>query len=238
MAARAVVSRGFLGIGGWERVTWSGVFAGLVMMIVTQVLLSVLGMAVGFTAIEPATETPGAGLGWGAAIWALVSLAISLFIGGYVAGRFAPTGTRANGAMNGALVWALSFILGIYLVGTGMRVLTNGLFGAVGGAAQASNATQSQIGRVMEQAGLDPNRVQQQAEQAAGRAADTARATGTTGTAENQQARQTADRAADYAATGLWMLLGGSVIGLVIAAWAGAMGHGRSLDSEDTRVTA
>lgn len=229
MAARVVRNGGLLSFGGWDHVAWGGVFAGLVMMLVTQILLSVLGMAVGFSALEPAQQTPGAGFGWGAAIWAIISLSISLFIGGYVAGRFAPTGTRGNGAMNGALVWGLSLILGIYLVGTGVKSLTNGMFSVVGQASQASGSTQSQIGQLARQAGVDTGRIQQSAEQAAQKAGDAARTTGTSGTAENAEARQTADRAADYAAAGSWVLLIGSLIGLCIASWAGAMGHTRGL---------
>jgi len=199
------------------------------MMLVTQILLSVLGMAVGFSALEPAQQAPGSAFGWGAAIWAIVSLSIALLVGGYIAGRFAPTGSRANGAMNGALVWGLSLILGIYLVGTGMKALTSGVFSVVGQASQASGATQSQIGQLARQAGVDTGQIQESAQQAAQKAGDAARSTGTSGTDENAQARQTADRAADYAAAGSWVLLIGSIIGLGISSWAGAMGHTRGL---------
>lgn len=211
--------------GSWESVNWGGVFAGLVIMLVTQMLLSTLGVAIGLSALEPATSTPGAGFGWSAAAWAVLSLSVALFLGGYVAGRFGPTSASANGALSGTLVWGLSFLFGIYLVSTGAQAFSSGLFGVMGQSTQINEQTRSRLEGIAQSAGVDVDALQRRVESTVDAAAANTRAATTPGTAEHAQARQAADRAVDATATASWLLLGGSLLGLAIAAWAGSLGQ-------------
>lgn len=223
----------------WQRVRWGAVFAGFVIALVTQMLFTVLGLAIGLTAVDPREGAPGQAFGWGAAVWGGVSLLCSLFVGGYVAGRFSGVLRSGDGAMNGVLVWALSLLATVWLVSTGIGSLLSTSFSLVSGVTQAAGtavaqgaATGAATGRDVtaqaerqaEQAGVDVDRLGQQAQQAAQQAQQSLERIGQSGTAENQQARETAARAADYGAAGAWSLLIAALLGLAVAAWGGAMG--------------
>ncbi len=223
----------------WQRVRWGAVFAGFVIALVTQMLLTVLGLAVGLTAVDPREGAPGSALGWGAAVWGVVSLLASLFVGGYVAGRLAGVFRAGDGAMNGVLVWALSLLGTVWLVSAGVGSLLSGAFSVVAGVTQAAGTAvaqgaatgaatgqdvTAQAERSAEKAGVDVDRLKQQAEQAAQQAEQAAKQIGQSGSAANQQARETAATATGYAATGLWSLLIAALLGLGVAAWGGAVG--------------
>jgi hypothetical protein len=220
---------------GFERVRWGAVFAGLFFTIVAQILLAVLGLAIGFTAADPKAGAPGSAFAWGAAIWGVLSLLISLFIGAYMTGRLSNVPTRGDGALNGALTWAVSLVAMLYLVGAGVGSLASGVFGVVGGAANtaavvagqsAGNGRDiaSQAKDVARSAGIDVDELKQQAQRKAEQAQGTAERATQPGTPENQQAREVADKATDYAAAGAWSMLVGALLGLAVAAWAGALG--------------
>lgn len=73
-----------------SRISWGAVIAGTVMAIIVMLLLQLLMLWLGLTAIDPAEEArPFEGIGTAAAIGYLVSTAIALFVGGLVAGRSA-----------------------------------------------------------------------------------------------------------------------------------------------------
>jgi hypothetical protein len=216
-----VERKGESGVAGSQRVRWGAVFAGVIIAIVTQMLLTVLGLAVGFTAFDPRQGVPGAGFGWGAAIWAIVSLLVSLFIGAWLAGRLSGAARAADGALNGILVWALSLLLMIYMVGTGVGSLVSGAFAIAGGVAQTAGTIVGPQGAPPDRSGQD---VTAQAREAAREARETMERLGQSGTAEGQQARETAARATGYAAAGAWSFLIGALLGLGVAWWGGLLG--------------
>ena len=69
-------------------ISWSAIFAGVVVAVAVQLVLSMLGVGVGLGLVEPtAGDTPGAGsFGIGAGLWWLISNLLALTAGGYVAG--------------------------------------------------------------------------------------------------------------------------------------------------------
>lgn len=219
---------------GLQRVRWGAVFAGLFFTVVTQMLLTILGLAIGFTAVDPRQGAPGEAFGWGAAIWAVITLVVSLFIGAYMTGRLSNVSTRGDGALNGALTWAVSLVAMMYLVGSGAAALTSGVFGLLGSAAntaamvagQQSNGTElvDRAKNAARSAGIDIDAAKQRAQDTAQDAQNTAQRAAEPGTPENAQAKETAAKATDYAATGAWSLLVAALIGLAIAAWAGGLG--------------
>ena len=91
-----------------RRTSWGAIFAGAVVALVLQLLLTLLGIAVGSQAVEPTQEAaPLSGLGLGAGIWWVVSGIISLFAGGWVAGRLASFPRPLVGGLHGLVVWGL-----------------------------------------------------------------------------------------------------------------------------------
>lgn len=92
------------------RISWASVFAGVVAVLAISLLLSLLGVALGFSMLDPESATDITnGSGTAVTIWTILSLLISLAIGGFIAGRLVGN----DGYIHGFLVWSLSLILGL-----------------------------------------------------------------------------------------------------------------------------
>ncbi|MBA3659522.1 MAG: hypothetical protein H0W67_07990 [Gemmatimonadales bacterium] len=133
-SSRNYVTEPALGTG--FRLSWGAVFAGLVVATALQVVLTLLGTAIGLAAWDPGDSARG--LGIGAGIWAIVSILISLFVGGSTTGRLAGILTRKDGALHGVLLWGLSTILTLWLLASGVSALAGGAFRLAGGALGAT----------------------------------------------------------------------------------------------------
>jgi hypothetical protein len=130
------------------RVSWGGIFGGVLVAVGLLLLLTALGVAVGISAAEPG-QTDASTVGTGAGIWAGAALLIALFVGGLVSTRIGAISDGATGFFEGALVWVVSILLMVYFASSGVSMLAGGAFQMVGGATQA-------IGSVM-QGGGAPN---------------------------------------------------------------------------------
>lgn len=188
----------------YNRVSWGAIFGGLVMALSLQLLLTLLGSAIGLGAINPASEAdPMNGIGMGALIWFAISSIISMFFGGWIGGKLA-NGTPADGLLHGWIIWGLATLVTFYLLTTAVgRVVSgvgslvgNGL--AAGGGAVATalmksdpndintnnggfniDSIRQQAETLLRQTGkpeLQPEQLRNQAEQAADTTAATAQA--------------------------------------------------------------
>lgn len=184
------------------KVSWGGIFGGVLVAVGLLMLLTALGVAVGITATQPG-ETEASTLGTGAGIWAAASLLISLFVGGLVSTRIGAITDGTTGFFEGALVWVVSVLLMLYLATSGVSMLAGGALNLVGGAAQAMpSQTQQQAGDVAAQA-----------KDKIGQAVESAKSGGLQQKAEEM--KPAATRAA-------WIAFGGLVLSL-LAAVVGAM---------------
>lgn len=124
------------------RVSWGGVWGGLLVGLGLLMLLSALGLAIGVsTAGFGAREAPAArGLGLGAGIWAGASLLIALFFGGMVSARMGMTYDRPTAMLQGGLVWVLAMLGILYLTVSGISLGAGTLFGVAGGVARGAGA--------------------------------------------------------------------------------------------------
>lgn len=116
------------------RIAWAAVFAGVVLAIGIQVLLSMLGTGIGASTIDPLKGgTPDAeALGISAAGWWILSSLIALFAGGWIAGRLAGIPRQVDGMIHGLLTWGLSTLLVLYFLGTAVGALVGGTFNFIG----------------------------------------------------------------------------------------------------------
>jgi hypothetical protein len=121
------------------RVSWGGVFAGVLVAMGVSMLLASLGLAIGVSAVDPGQTDPGT-IGVGAAIWGGLQLLIALFVGGMVATRVGAIIDRTTGFFEGVLVWVVSLILMAYLAGSGIASVASGAFSLLGGATQTFSA--------------------------------------------------------------------------------------------------
>ncbi len=73
-----------------ERISWKAVFAGTLTILVLQMLLSLLGVGISASTIDPLKEqNPLSGIGIGSGIWLILSTLFSVFVGSLIAGRLA-----------------------------------------------------------------------------------------------------------------------------------------------------
>ena len=123
-----------------RRISWGAVFAGVIIVLIVQLVLSLLGVGVGASTIDPTQRagTPEAStLGIGAGLWWVICSLIAVFAGAWVAGRLAGMPNRTDGMLHGLVTWGLAMLLLIYLLTTAVSSLIGGAFGVVGSAMQA-----------------------------------------------------------------------------------------------------
>src|SRR5688500_2302516 len=124
------------------RISWGGIWAGVLTVMGTLLFLTTLGLAIGISAAEPG-ETDAQAFGTGAAIWSGLSLLIALFVGGMAATRLGMVFDKAAGAFEGALVWVLSFLIVLWLASSGVRLVAGGISGLFSGIGQTVGVTVS-----------------------------------------------------------------------------------------------
>jgi len=117
------------------RVSWGGIWGGVLVVMGVLLLLTTLGIAIGMTAAEPGA-TEARTVGTAAAVWTGVSLLIALFVGGLASTRLGMILDKTTGVFEGALVWVLSFLVLLYLAGSGVRLVASGVSGLFGGVTQ------------------------------------------------------------------------------------------------------
>jgi hypothetical protein len=154
-----------------DTVRWGPIFAGIVVAVISQLMLSALGAVVaGFTAGEATAGSIGTGLG----IWAVISLLISLFLGGWIMSASCGPMNNKTAMLNAIILWATTLVLSGWLLASGI----SGVFGVA-----AANAGDI-ITQVQESTGVDlptqeevqqatPNITPQQADQVAATASRT-----------------------------------------------------------------
>ena len=102
------------------RVSWGGVWAGMLVVLGTMLVLSALGIAIGFS-VEGNVD-PGS-IGSGAVIWSRVSLLIALFLGGMAAARMSMVWDLFTGLAQGLLVWVASMVAVLLLGANGVGLI-------------------------------------------------------------------------------------------------------------------
>jgi len=114
---RTVRTTRFLGFSR-EGVDWGAVWGGLLTAIGLFILLSVLGTAIGITAVQETAADAGDAGRVGGVVSAVLAL-IAFFVGGYVAGNMSDAHDQGSGGLNGFLVWALALVLILVLAALG-----------------------------------------------------------------------------------------------------------------------
>lgn len=155
-----------------KRISWAAVFAGLTVALGVQLILSLLGIGIGATTIDPLTEqNPMSGIGLGTGIWFMITSLIALFAGGWVAGRMAGIPRNLDSVLHGFLTWGLVTLLTFYLLTTTVGSLISGAAGVLGktlsavgqGVAAVAPEAASALGSEMQQRGIDWGTIKQEA---------------------------------------------------------------------------
>lgn len=104
-------------------IRWGAVFAGVVVGVSIQLVLSLLGLASGLSTLD---LQQGETSSMGPLAWAGCSMLIAAFIGGYVAARMTGLKRKADGVLHGVVAWAVTTLLFASLATSG-----GGLLGSV-----------------------------------------------------------------------------------------------------------
>jgi hypothetical protein len=101
-----------------KRTSWGAVLAGAVVAIGLQMILSVIGIAVGATAttLTQPDDQLRQGFPAAAGIWWLVTGTLSLFVGGCVVGRFAGMTRSPDVLLHGLVMWGVTALFGLLAV--------------------------------------------------------------------------------------------------------------------------
>jgi hypothetical protein len=133
-----IVSESTQPVGTYRRVSWGAVFAGVIAIIVLQLLFTLLGAGIGAAKVDPLQESdPGKGLGIGAAIWFFLSTLVSVYLGARVAGYLSARAVKSDRMLHGLLTWGLATILGMAFLATAAGALFGGAASFLGSATAA-----------------------------------------------------------------------------------------------------
>ena len=113
-----------------NRVSWGAILAGVAAALVTQLLLNVLGIGIGLSAldVDQTADNPSAGgFSLTAGIWFVITGILASLLGGVVAGRLSGTSDDNTARWHGFVSWCVATLLLAYL-------LTTAVGGLVGGA--------------------------------------------------------------------------------------------------------
>ena len=111
------------------RVSWGGIWAGILASLGIALLLSALGVAIG---ISVADRGAGARVDSATGFYAVAALLFSLFIGGIVATRTGAIHDRTTSFWQGALVWIVSIMAMGLLAGAAVTSVVGGSFAVMG----------------------------------------------------------------------------------------------------------
>lgn len=140
-----------------HRVSWGAVTAGVLLAIMTQILLGLLGLAIGLSVYNPGEGAPQ-GIGVGSGIWLALSTIISVFIGAWGTSWWANDPFRKDGILHGVLTWSLFMVVTMALIGMGIGTLFGGavniLSSSITGAATRPVGVEMTAERIQDRLGL------------------------------------------------------------------------------------
>lgn len=170
-----------------NRVQWGPVVAGVLTAIVVFLLLTILGIALGASVLDPA-NTAGE-IGTWAAVWGAFTAIVAFLAGGWIAARAAVVEGTFAGLLNGVTVGIAGLLLIIWLTASGL----GNLFGTIGTTVgSVLNVAASVAPAAGDAANINPQQAGDQVEQATGVNVDNPQAAATAVVGEVQQATKEA----------------------------------------------
>lgn len=110
------------------KLSWGAIFGGTFVALGMWILLYALGLALGFSSVDPNNPGSARSAGIGTGIWSLIAPLIALFVGGLVAARTAGVVDKMGGALHGAVLWGLTTLVGVIVMGMALSSLLGAVF--------------------------------------------------------------------------------------------------------------
>ncbi len=122
-------------------IRWSAILAGLVVGLATHMLLALLGVAAGLSAVDPMARDAVGNIPVAAGIWNGVSMLIAAFVGGFIAARMCGLSRLSDGLLHGFVSWGATTLLLAYLTTTAVTGAIGSAFGLIGQSVQTIGQT-------------------------------------------------------------------------------------------------
>jgi hypothetical protein len=150
-----------------RRISWGAIFAGVVIAMAVQLLLSMVGIGVGLGVVDPMqadAASTATSFGLGAGAWWVASNLIALLFGGYAAARLAGVTARGDGALHGIVIWGFTLLVTLYLLTTAVGSVMGGAFNVVGSTLSAAGSGLKQaVPQIAQVSGVTPDAVRERA---------------------------------------------------------------------------
>jgi hypothetical protein len=122
--------------------SWRSIFVAVVVGLAVQFVFTLLGVAIGLTALDVTGADQNArGVGFGAGLWTLVVAVLAWFLGAYVGSWSSGAFNRATGIVHGVTAWGIGLFLILALVGSSITGAISTGFGLVSEGAKAAGST-------------------------------------------------------------------------------------------------
>lgn len=128
----------------FSAIRWTAILGGLVGGMGSYMLLALLGVATGLTAVDPRAAEPAAGVSMGMGIWTGLITLVSAFIGGYIAARMSGLSRTSDGMLHGFINWAATMVLFAFLATSAVSMILGGTFAMLGQGLQGAGSAAGQ----------------------------------------------------------------------------------------------
>ncbi len=136
----------------FSAIRWTAILGGVIAGLGSYMLLALLGVAMGLTAIDPQAAEPVRGVPVGMGIWTGLITLVAAFIGGYIAARMSGLARTSDGMLHGFMNWAATTVLFAFLATTAVSAVLGGTFAMLGQslqtAATAEGGQQQEVGGI------------------------------------------------------------------------------------------
>ena len=197
-------------VGRRDHVRWGPIIAGIVTSFAVLLVLTVIGVALGLSALG--TEDDPRSWGTAAGIWGGLTLLVAFFLGGWMAARASAPAFDPDGILNGFVTGAATLLLLLWLATTAITGALGFFAGTIADIAGAAGP----VAAVVTQEGGAP--AAQQAEEAATQAGEEIEAAAPD--SPEQAAAEATEVARERGAPGAW----GTAIAMILAVGAASLG--------------
>src|SRR5258708_3716769 len=109
------------------KISWAAIFAGVLVITITQMLFSLLGMGIGISMVNPLQDQyPVKNLDMATMIWWSATMLISLFLGGLTTGKMYQARSKTYLTWHGLLTWCSFTLFSFFILTTSIGVLISG----------------------------------------------------------------------------------------------------------------
>lgn len=135
----------------FSAIRWGAIIGGLVGGTATYLLLSLLGVAIGLTAVDPQSAEPVGAVPLATGIWTGISMLVGAFVGGYVAGHMSGLSRSSDGMLHGFVSWGATTLLYSVLTVSALGAILGGTFKILSEGMQGATQAVGGSGNVMDQ---------------------------------------------------------------------------------------